>query len=348
MTMELKGRRVTLIGGAGFIGHNLALALAREGAEVQVVDSLQVNNLLWLHSTMADLPNKYLYLAIINQRLDLLRQAGIPLIVQDARDYLALSRLITELKPEIVVHLAAVSHAGRSNKDPYSTFDHSLRTLENALDSTRGRIEHFIFLSSSMVYGDFLTPEVEEDHVLNPMGIYGALKLGGEKIVIAYNQVFGLPYTIIRPSALYGPRCVSRRVGQIFIETAMDGGRLRVDGDGAERLDFTYIDDLVDGLLLIIKNPKAKNQIFNMTYGQARKINDLVAIMKEYFPEVAIQYVERDRLMPFRGTMSVAKAKKQIGYNPQNPIEVGFPKYIDWYRDLAKDGGFWMDIKVNA
>ncbi len=348
MTIELKGRRVILIGGAGFIGHNLALALAREGAEVQVVDSLQVNNLLWLHSTKADLPNQHVYLAIINQRLDLLRQAGIPLIVQDARDYQVLTRLMTELKPEIVVHLAAVSHAGRSNKDPYSTFDHSLRTLENALDSSRGRVEHFIFLSSSMVYGDFLTPEVEEDHVLNPMGIYGALKLGGEKIVIAYNQVFGLPYTIIRPSALYGPRCVSRRVGQIFIETAMDGGRLRVDGDGAERLDFTYIDDLVDGLLLVMKNPNSKNQIFNLTYGESRKINDLVDIMQKYFPGIGIQYVERDKLMPFRGTMSVAKAKRLVGYDPQNPIEVGFPKYIEWYRDLQQNGGFWMDIKVNA
>lgn len=348
MTMELKGRRVILIGGAGFIGHNLALALAREGAEVQVVDSLQVNNLLWLHSTKADLPNQHVYLAIINQRLDLLRQAGIPLIVQDARDYQVLTRLMTELKPEIVVHLAAVSHAGRSNKDPYSTFDHSLRTLENALDSARGRVEHFIFFSSSMVYGDFLTPEVEEDHVLNPMGIYGALKLGGEKLVIAYNQVFGLPYTIIRPSALYGPRCVSRRVGQIFIETAMDGGRLRVDGNGAERLDFTYIDDLVDGLLLVMKNPNSKNQIFNLTYGESRKINDLVDIMQKFFPGVGIQFVERDSLMPFRGTMSVAKAKKLIGYNPQNPIEVGFPKYIAWYRDLQQNGGFWMDIKVNS
>ncbi len=348
MTIELKGRRVILIGGAGFIGHNLALALAREGAEVQVVDSLQVNNLLWLHSTKADLPNQHVYLAIINQRLDLLRQAGIPLIVQDARDYQVLTRLMTELKPEIVVHLAAVSHAGRSNKDPYSTFDHSLRTLENALDSSRGRVEHFIFLSSSMVYGDFLTPEVEEDHVLNPMGIYGALKLGGEKLVIAYNQVFGLPYTIIRPSALYGPRCVSRRVGQIFIETAMDGGRLRVDGDGAERLDFTYIDDLVDGLLLVMKNPNSKNQIFNLTYGESRKINDLVDIMQKYFPGIGIQYVERDKLMPFRGTMSVAKAKRLVGYDPQNPIEVGFPKYIEWYRDLQQNGGFWMDIKVNA
>ena len=122
------------------------------------------------------------------------------------------------------MHLAAVAHANRSNKDPFSTFDHSMRTLENALDWARGvELEHFIFFSSSMVYGNFRPPTVTEDHPLDPIGIYGALKLGGEKLVIAYNQVFGLPYTIIRPSALYGPRCVSRRVGQAFIESALVG-----------------------------------------------------------------------------------------------------------------------------
>jgi len=68
---------------------------------------------------------------------------------------------------------------------------------------------------------------VDEEHPLNPIGIYGALKVAGEKMVIAYQQVFNLPYTIIRPSALYGPRCVSRRVGQIFIESAMKGGTLK-------------------------------------------------------------------------------------------------------------------------
>jgi nucleoside-diphosphate-sugar epimerase len=89
------------------------------------------------------------------------------------------------------------------------------------------------------------------------------LKLAAEKIVIAYEQVFGLPYTIIRPSALYGRGCVSRRVGQIFIESALTGSKLRVDGDGSEKLDFTYIEDLVHGLSRVIESPAARNQIFN-------------------------------------------------------------------------------------
>lgn len=332
--IPLEGRRVVLIGGAGFIGHNLALALAQQGAEVDVIDSLQVNNLAWLASSPPDLVNRELYLEIVHQRLNLLRDVGVETIIQDARDYQALSRLLGSIKPQVIIQLAAVSHAGRSNKDPFSTFDHSLRTLENALDSARGNIEHFIFLSSSMVYGDFLTEEVVEEHPLNPMGIYGALKLAGEKLVIAYNQVFDLSYTIIRPSALYGPRCVSRRVGQVFIENAMSGGKLRIEGDGQERLDFTYIDDLVQGICLTIQHPNARNQIFNLTYGKSRSILELADIVREHFPDVPVEHIARDKLMPIRGTLNVDKAKQLIGYNPSNPIEVGIPKYIQWYRDL--------------
>lgn len=335
----LEGKRVALIGGAGFIGHNLALSLKRRGAHVEVIDSLAVNNLLAFSQKMPDLHSRDLYLRIIHQRLDLLHEAGIPLHVQDAREYHALGELLHQkVKPDVIVHLAAVAHAGRSNKDPYSTFDHSLRTLENALDCAREYVEQFIFLSSSMVYGHFLTEKVDEDHPLNPLGIYGALKVAGEKIVIAYQQVFNLPYTIIRPSALYGPRCVSRRVGQVFIENALRGQKLVVDGDGQERLDFTYVDDLVDGICLAVGNPAAKNQVFNMTYGDARTVNDMVRIVQQHFPDSRVESRPRDELMPFRGTLGVNKARKMLGYEPMHPLEVGLPKYIGWYRGLGVNG----------
>ncbi|MGE0392410.1 MAG: NAD-dependent epimerase/dehydratase family protein [Vicinamibacterales bacterium] len=333
---DLRGCRVALVGGAGFIGHNLALALAARGAQVAVVDSLQVNNLLAFQTHNPDLHNRDLSVRIINERLELLRMAGIPLYVQDARDYQALCPILSDIKPQVLVHLAAVSHAGRANKDPFQTFDHSLRTLENALDAARGNVEQFIFFSSSMAYGNFQTSEVSEDHPLDPIGIYGALKAAGERLVIAYNQVFKMPFTIIRPSALYGPRCVSRRVGQIFIESALDNETLRVAGDGSERLDFTYVDDLIQGVMLAITNPNARNEIFNITYGQARSVNELISVIERSFPDVKVQYSERDALMPMRGTLSIDKAVRLLGYAPQHPIDVGIPKYIQWYRDLRR------------
>jgi nucleoside-diphosphate-sugar epimerase len=332
-------QRVAILGGAGFIGHHLALELAGRGAEVHVVDGLQVNNMVAVATDERYRPHRELYSRILEERLDLLREADIPVHVQDARDYHALSRLLSDISPSVIVHGAAVSHAGQSNKDPYNTFDHSLRTLENALDWARSGAEHFVFLSSSMVYGNFLTPEVTEDHPLNSIGIYGALKVAGEKIVIAYQQVFDLPYTIIRPSALYGPRCISRRVSQVFIENALERRPIVVEGDGSERLDFTFVEDLVDGVCLVLELPAARNETFNMTYGEGRSIAEVVELVRQEFPDVKIEHAQRDRLMPERGTLSVAKARDLLGYSPKVPIETGVPRYVAWYRGLEVDGG---------
>ena len=334
MTNGISGKRIVITGGAGFIGHHLALALMRQGAKVDVIDSLSVNNLNAFINTSDAIQNRSLYLHLIQERLHLLERAGVQVHVMDARDYHTLSPLLNSLQPDVLIHLAAVAHANVANKDPYSTFDHSLRTLENALDSVRSRGTHFIYFSSSMVYGNFATGEVSETTQCEPLGVYGALKYSGEKMVIAYSQAFDMPYTIIRPSALYGERCVSRRVGQVFIESAIQGVDITVTGDGSDRLDFTYIEDVAQGVSRCIGNKAAVGEIFNLTYGDSRSINQMVAILKNYFPDVNVKTVSKDRLTPDRGTLSVDKARKLLGYDPKFPLEVGFPRYIEWYKNL--------------
>ena len=338
MNMEkVNGRKIALIGGAGFIGHNLALHLHSLGAQVSIIDSLQVNNLASFSATAVDSVNHALYLRILNERQRLLQEAQIPLFVQDARNYHALCRLIADIQPQVVVQLAAVSHANKSNKDPYSTFDHSFRTLENALDASRDTVEHFIYFSSSMVYGHFTEAAVTEESTCNPLGIYGALKYGGEKLVIAYNQVFDLPYTIVRPSALYGERCVSRRVGQIFIENALTGKDINIAGDGSDRLDFTYIKDLVKGIELIISKDESLNQIFNLTYGDSRSLTDMAEIMKANFKNLEVNYMPKDNLTPDRGTLSIEKARSLLDFRPEFPLEKGYIDYINWYKDFHSE-----------
>jgi len=335
----IKDKRIVLLGGAGFIGHNLALCLKELGAEVCIIDGLQVNNLLAFTSNENSVQNRELYLDILNQRLQLLRKAGIPIYIQDVRDYHALSKLMDKITPQVVIQLAAVAHANKSNKDPYSTFDHSFRTLENALDCSRGRVEHFIYFSSSMIYGHFMGGMVTEETPCEPLGIYGALKFGGEKLVIAYQQAFDLPYTIIRPSALYGERCVSRRVGQIFIENALQETEITITGDGSDRLDFTYINDMVSGIVKVVENENSRNEIFNLTFGDSRSLADMADIIKAQFPKVQIRYIPKDKLTPNRGTLSVEKAKKLIGYEPGWPLEKGFLRYIDWYKKSLEAAG---------
>mgnify|MGYP006134606141 FL=1 len=327
-------KKICIVGGAGFIGHNLAIQLRSAGHEVTCCDSLMVNNLISIIGNHDNLKFKKLNTKIINSRLELLEENDIELKILDARDYHVVSQLIDSLKPDVIIHLAAVSHSNRSNKDPYSTFDHSFRTLENVLDASRGKIERLIYFSSSMVYGNFTKSEVEESDQCDPIGIYGTLKYCGEKIIKAYNQVFDLPYTIIRPSALYGERCVSRRVGQIFIENAINDQEIKIGGDGEEKLDFTYIKDLCDGVQLAIAKKEAINEVFNLTYGNAKTINNLKDILIDYFPKAKITYEKRDKLMPKRGTLSINKAKNLLGYSPTFPIEKAYPAYIEWYKNF--------------
>lgn len=337
---SLAGQRIALVGGAGFIGHHLALKLKDLDADVYVIDSLMVNNYYDFETKVDFIPNGELYLKIIQQRLDLMKEKNIPLFEIDARDYHKMCEVFHEIHADVLIHLAAVAHADKANKDPYSTFDHSLRTLENSLDAARspriGAVKHFIYFSSSMAYGQFTSGSVTEETPCEPVGIYGALKFAGEKLVIAYNQVFALPYTIVRPSAVYGARCVSRRVGQVFVENALQGLEISVQGDGSSRLDFTYIDDLVSGMVNVLENENSKNQIFNMTYGDSRSVSQMVEILTEYFPDVKITYVPKDELTPDRGTLCVDKARQMIGYDPQFPLERGFVEYINWYQEIFK------------
>src|SRR5262249_33347708 len=140
--------------------------------------------------------------------------------------------------------------------------------------------------------------------------------------------------TIVRPSALYGERCVSRRVGQAFIENAIRGKKLTVNGNGGDSLDFTYIEDLVQGVLRCIALPEARNQIFNLTYGDARTLNQMSDLVKQEFPAIVVEHQPRDGLMPERGTLSIEKAKAMIGYEPQYPLENGFVRYMGWYKQM--------------
>lgn len=328
-------KRALLIGGAGFIGHNLAVSLMKSGFEVGIVDGLEVNNLISLQDSRYAFSNRRFYIQVLEERLQLLRDSQIPIFVEDARDYIRLNRVVSEFQPDVIYLLAAVAHASRANKDPYSTFDHSFRTLENTLDIARSlkKGTQVVFFSSSMVYGNFLGAKPTEDASCDPRNIYGALKLGGEKLALAYSNVFGFPVTVIRPSALYGPRCISRRVLQIFIENAISDKNLMIQGDGRESLDFTYIEDLIAGVKLLTLNEKAYGQVFNLTRGDARSLLDAASLVCRSFPGINIEHSERDSLNPERGSLDISKAKSMLGYMPKYDLETGLSEYIVWYRN---------------
>jgi len=336
---NLSSERITLVGGAGFIGHNLALALRQFNVEVQVIDNLMQNNLITnvsdpgLDPFIRELNNGFL-----RSRFDMMRDSGVQVVNADARSMTDLPEAISAFKPTKVVHLSAISSAVDAKKAPGHCFDLQLVTLRNVLEYTRlfpNDVNQVVLLSSSTVYGDFETPTVDESVRPRPYGIYANAKFMAERLVRTYNDQYGLGVAIVRPSALYGERCVSRRVSQVFIENALLGKPLLLEGGGDGRLDFTYIDDLVDGIIrsMAFHSPPNATNTFNLTFGNARTIADLAAIVKSVVPGAILEERPRDVIKPIRGTLSTERARNVLSFEAKWPLEEGYKRYCEWYVD---------------
>jgi nucleoside-diphosphate-sugar epimerase len=336
---NLSGERVALIGGAGFIGHNLASHLRQYGTDVMIMDNLMQNNVTAnITASNIDPFRRELNHGFFSQRFEIMRDAGIVMRNADARSTIDVTAALSEFEPTKIVHLAAISSAIEANNDPGQCFDLQLLTLRNILEYcrlTRNSINQLVFMSSSTVYGNFKGAEVDENVRPRPFGIYASAKYMGERLVRTYNELYGLGVTVIRPSALYGERCVSRRVSQAFIENALMGKPLLLEGGGDGRLDFTYIDDLVDGIarsMAVHKKPGHRNT-FNITYGNARTIAELAAIVKSIIPGAILEERPRNKVKPVRGTLVTDRARKMLGFTPQWPLEKGYKQYCEWYVD---------------
>jgi len=236
------------------------------------------------------------------------------------------------------VHLAAVAHITVTRADNYLAFKNSIITLRNSLDVAHALgLSRFVYFSSSTVYGNFKSATVDEESSVDPDTTYGAYKLAGELLVKSEWRDRNLPYTIIRPQALYGSRCVSRRVTQIFIENALDKKPLKINGDGSDKHDFTYIDDLTDGIARIFTHmDESKNETFCLTAGDARSTQNLADIVTRHIPGV-IEYGPADPEKPSRGTMSPEKAKRLLGWSPQYDLDRGMEATINWYKEFLND-----------
>ena len=114
----------------------------------------------------------------------------------------------------------------------------------------------------------------------------------------------------------------------------MGGKDVVIAGDGSDRLDFTYIGDVVNGVVKILESENSRNEVFNLTYGQGRSLLDVVEILKQQFPNLKIRFEPRPKLMPRRGSLSVEKAKTVMGYAPEYPLERGLIQYAQWYQSI--------------
>jgi len=236
--------------------------------------------------------------------------------------------------PTKAVHLAAISSAVVANNVPGLAYDLQITTLRHLLDLCQLKesvCRQVQFLSSSTVYGDFESDSVDETVRPQPKGVYANGKYMGERMMREARRLFGLDYTIIRPSALYGIRCISGRVSQKFVENALSGKPLLLEGGGGGLLDFTHIDDLVEGMTRSLAVEGGRGRTFNITFGNARTIAELAAIIKDIIPKARVEVRPAAPEKPKRGTLIIDRAKEFLGFVPSRPLEVGYRQFCEWY-----------------
>jgi nucleoside-diphosphate-sugar epimerase len=323
-------RTYLITGGEGFIGYHICRILSGRDDEVKIVTYdaqkhyVPLENSHWPH---------YIDYRLESLDDDVVRVRG------DTTDRGLLKSTLEKYEPDVIIHLAALPIANVSNKYPKEAqtniLDGTITTLD-VLREVEFEYDRFVYASSSMVYGEFPTNDngeilpAAEDELCSPIGIYGSMKLSGEYITKAYGHRFGIPWTIIRPSAVYGPTDCNRRVTEIFLTNALEGKPLRLDNGGRHLLDFSYVEDTARGFLIAADKAAGLNETFNITRGEGRSIRELAEIVADNIPGTEMYSEERSVYRPNRGALDVSKARELLGYEPQYSLEEGIKKYLEF------------------
>ncbi len=258
---------------------------------------------------------------------------------------------------DIVLHFAAETHVTRSIFDDAIFFETDVigtQRVANAVLNNRHRIEKFIHISTSEVYGTAVNPKMDEYHPLNPQSPYAAAKVGADRLVYSYITTYKIPAVIVRPFNMFGPKQHLEKLIPRFITSCILGEPLTVHGSGESSRDFTYVDDLVRALDMILSAPNGQvvGEVFNVGSGTHRSVNEIadtiLRIMNTKGDKVkhtsyALNVGDRPGQV-FRHTADTSKIKRVVGWEPQISFEDGLKKTIDWYinnEDWWKDK-IWM------
>lgn len=318
--------RIFITGAAGFIGHNVVRKIENQGIECFGIDN---------RTNYGFVPQDELdYL--LRERLKRIR--SIPL-VSDIRHSDDIRSRIGIFNCDTIVHLASFPRQKVVGQNPIVASEVMSTGLINLLEAAKThKIKRFVYISSSMVYGDFES-DVIEDAICNPIGQYGIMKYMGEKLVEDYARQYGFEYVIIRPSAVYGELDVEDRVVSKFMLAAMRGDTLSVKGAG-EVLDFTYVEDAAEGITLATLSKNAANKIYNITRSSERQytLKDAAELAISIAGKGSLEIQDRDLSFPKRGRLNIDRAIKDFNYKPKINVEEGFLRYYNWF----KHSDYWQ------
>jgi len=311
---------IFITGAAGFIGHNVVRFLEKQGHEIFGVDN---------RTDYGFVPKdelKYL----LGERMARIKSTP---LVGDIRGADDMRSRVGIFNIKTIVHLASFPRQKVVEQNPALASEVMSTGLINLLEAARiHKIKRFVYISSSMVYGDFEN-DVNEDAACNPIGQYGIMKYMGEQLVKDYARKHGFEYVIIRPSAVYGEYDVEDRVVSKFMLSAMRGETLKVKGAG-EVLDFTYVEDAALGIAQATVSENAANKIYNITRSD-KKLTTLLEAA-EMAVKIAnrgsIEIADRDLSFPKRGRLDIERAVCDFNYAPQVSVEEGFYRYYEWFQ----------------
>jgi nucleoside-diphosphate-sugar epimerase len=310
--------KILVTGGMGLIGHNVVNKLQGKGHDVNIIDNC---------TNYGIIPEDELEY-LMGERNKKISPDTI-VFMENIADADAVDKAFEKTKPEVVIHMASFPRQKVVNANPANGARVMMEGLINICESAKKhRVERVVYISSSMVYGDF-EDQVLEDDDCHPIGQYGIMKLCGEDLVKDYHRRGCFDYAIIRPSAVYGPLDVEDRVVAKFMLAAMRGNTLKVNGAG-ETLDFTYVDDAADGIVAAATRIMAANRTYNITKSHSVSLLEAAEMIVKIVGKGTIEVKDKDADFPSRGALNIDRARTILGYDPKVDVEEGFQKYYEW------------------
>ena len=353
--VNLEGKSILVTGAAGFIGANLICKILKEIENIEIVGIDNMNDYY-------DVSIKDYRLAEINKLASYNTHATWKFIKGDIVDKVLINSIFEEFKPEIVVNLAAQAGVrySISNPEAYISsniigFYNILEACRHSYDNGQSGVEHFVYASSSSVYGtNKKVPYSTDDKTDNPVSLYAATKKSNELMAHAYSKLYNIPSTGLRFFTVYGPAGRPDMAYFDFTDKLRKGEKIRIFNFGECRRDFTYIDDIVEGIIRIIRHAPEKSlgedglpnppyKVYNIGNNSPENLLDFIQILQEELITAKVLssdycFESHKELIPMQAGdvpitfADIAPLEEDFGFRPNTSLREGLRRFAEWYK----------------